>query len=987
MPKYILRRTASLTAMLLLAIATALANVHTPDYYNYNVRDHFRNQRWKAGKELLDQAMPLYGTLSVINELQGWYYYHYKKYVQARFYLIRSLRDEPTNQHARELLVNVEEETHNYSSAICYINEILEYNPYARGWWRRKIEIFRKMGNQQEADRLLVRLRQIYPQDQQIQKDIDYQNELKLATLKKQGDIDGQIKVLRQLTSSDSQNPDYFLNLANLLLQQGDVEEAAEVAAKGARVTKSPALVKKRVSILLEQARYQEASAYLKECQNTLHIPGLGQLLSDIDEDAAYNSVFYDAYIMYGKLYEKNHSSEALDFLVNTAVTRGYYDDAIYYINLKRKAEGDSENLLYKLYLSYRRMGDTQAANRTLEQIALRYPNNIDAIEETCNLYYNRATENMQVGEYDEAIPQLLYVATHTGDSIMRRSSNTRLFTCYLEMKYYDMAEAHLDSIRSLYGETAYTMNKASIYNMQGRTEDALALLAQAYEQTDSAGLRNKIAGTYEEIAQPYIKRLMAQGLTRQAFSVAYAASNICTHSHDILRYGINTADALKYRDEYIELVNNGIQRFPGDPFFIVKKASVAALDGDYKAALDSIAPLVPVYLGDSSIINAYAEYSNLYALQLMKSNKCESALPTVNSALEYTPNNRELLYTKGLIFEKMQMYDSAYVYQRFYQPSALETPDFRAHLNELQYRKATNQLAFEYQHAVNSANTSRTGNASLTYQRKYRLNSYTYTLGYAGRDGLANDDSGVNSELEYGGLGIQLGFSWEHRLSTRRLLTLGLSASNNFFPLLSAKAALAFELDHGWTIQPRASLRIINSYTKQYAIEANPEYEEGTSNPSDSTLVQFKGWNRHRRFLISAGASVQKELGQFNLAAAADLFFMHSKFFWNASGKMQYFPVEGRLSHFFAMTGLGSAPEASIIDSSMPGTFSHLNSFVGMGGLYVINKTMSVMLSGNWYTLYNQSVGLDDAYTLTFSTTTTYANYFYLNAQVFINF
>lgn len=987
MQRNILTYILSLVAIIAMAVQPAMAEDHTPDYYEYNVRDHFKNQRWGAGKKLLDEALPSYGYLSVINELQGWYYYHYKQYVKARYYLVKALRDEPTNQHARELLVDVEEATRNYSSAICYVNEILEYNPYSKGWWRRKIELFRKQGNNQEADRLLVRLRQIYPNDEQVRKDYDYQNEMKLATLKKQGDVDGEIKILEQLVNSERPSADYFMRLSNLYLQQGRNDEAAEIAGRGAMQTRRAELVKKRVGILIEQGRLQEATAYIKECQKELHIGGLDGLMNNISEEAAWRSVYYDPYIMYGKLYEKNHSAEALDFLINTAVTRGYYEDAITYLNIKRKAGDNSEKTLYNLYISYRRMGDTRMANRTLEQLVTRYPKNVDANDELCALYYQRAVENMQMGSYDEAIPQLQFTALHSTDSVMRRSSNTRLFTCFVEMKYYDMAEDHLDSIRGMYGETAYAQHKAEVYNMQGRTDDALWLLEQAYNQTDSLQLRYNIATSYEEIAQPYIKQLMGQGLVRQAFHVAYRAANICTHSHEILRYGVNAAGTLKYRKEYVELVDRGLQRFPGDPFFIVKKASVAALEGDYKAAIDSIAPLVPVYIGDSTIVNAYAEYSRLYAMQQLKHRDHQEALATVNAALDYTPNNRELLYTKGLIFERMQRYDSAYFYQRYYVPSAIEVPDFRAHLNDLTYRCAQNVLAFEYQYAVNSKNDSRTGNAAMSYMRKYERNSYVYSLGYAGRDGLAKNNSDVNDELEYGGLGIQVGFAWEHRLSPSRVLNLGASVANNFFPLISAKAALAFELKHGWTLQPRLAFRLINSYSRHYTLEENPDYVLGESNPADTVVAVFQGWDKHKRFLFSGGLSATKELGQFVLGATADLYLMRSKLFWNATGKMQYFPVEGHLSHFFVTGGLGSAPEASLIDNSLPGTFSHLNSFVGMGGLAVINKTMSVMLSGHWYTLYNQKIGLDDTYSLATYSTTSYGNYFYLNAQVFITF
>ena len=42
-------------------------------------------------------------------------------------------------------MVTIEQTTQRYSDAICFVNELLEITPYSRGWWLRKIAIYKEM--------------------------------------------------------------------------------------------------------------------------------------------------------------------------------------------------------------------------------------------------------------------------------------------------------------------------------------------------------------------------------------------------------------------------------------------------------------------------------------------------------------------------------------------------------------------------------------------------------------------------------------------------------------------------------------------------------------------------------------------------------------------------------------------------------------------------------------------------------------------------
>jgi tetratricopeptide (TPR) repeat protein len=133
------------------------------------VKNLYKAGNWEAGKKLVDEGMKKYPKESDLKMLSGRYYHHQKQYDKARYELKKSLEWNTKNVDAKQILVNVEQESKRYSSAICYVNELLEVNPYWKGLWNRKIELYELQGNTVEANRLRKRLSHIYPKDSKVQ--------------------------------------------------------------------------------------------------------------------------------------------------------------------------------------------------------------------------------------------------------------------------------------------------------------------------------------------------------------------------------------------------------------------------------------------------------------------------------------------------------------------------------------------------------------------------------------------------------------------------------------------------------------------------------------------------------------------------------------------------------------------------------------------------------------------------------------------------
>ena len=94
-----------------------------PAYYEQQARTLFKSGKWAEGRKMVEEGYDKYGSLSAYNELLGTYWYHYKNYDKARFYFIRSIKDDNGNLQSKTLLMKIEELTKHYSTAIVYCND------------------------------------------------------------------------------------------------------------------------------------------------------------------------------------------------------------------------------------------------------------------------------------------------------------------------------------------------------------------------------------------------------------------------------------------------------------------------------------------------------------------------------------------------------------------------------------------------------------------------------------------------------------------------------------------------------------------------------------------------------------------------------------------------------------------------------------------------------------------------------------------------
>lgn len=897
-------------AMLVLPSSTNLiSKVHTSAHYENAIRQCFREERWEAGKYMIDEAEPYYGELSVFQELKGWWYYHVKDYDKSRYCLTKCLRDDPSNYNAREIMIKVEYETENYSSAICYINEQLELNPYDKGLWRKKIEINRLQGNDGEADNLLDRLYRIYPNDSTVRNDVKYRNETLYGDGKKKGDLDSQIKASQKIADVDPYDVDNYLHLTNLYLRMGKTDDALSICGRGVSITNSFVLIRKYTGILCDQGMHQAALAYLNGFKKT---PQINSLIASVQQEQARYANANDPYTAYGKLYEKTKSNEAFTYLINTAISRGYWNDALYYIKDYLKNHKETENILYKEYTVYKALGNEPQATAALERLYEINPSDTDTKDELCSIYYKQGVSYMADEDYRMAIKPLIFVSDASSDHELIRSAKKRLSVCYAALNAFDEAIDNLDETDSLYRQ-----KKADLLAQKGDYDSALVILK---ETEDSVA--------YGETAVPYCKKLMEEKQYEKALATIDTALNYCSNK-ELYQYAISASSLLKKdSSSYIE---KGYERYPMDDYFIEQ----------------------------------YAGLKNSNALMAKGDKDYDKAMEEVDLGLEAKPSDSDLLYTKGLIYESKHQYDSAYVYQKSHKPDDSEKFAFRKKMQGLASKSLKNEIGLYYQRARLGSEDVITANAGVYYNRK--LNSKN-TIGgffnYAGRDDATTEEN-LKTQQTPGGIGIQAGLQYSHYFNKGWSIDANGAYGTKYFPKWSARLDVSKELPKDWLLNVHGQYRKVDSYEKV-----------GT------TAAKFDHWKHSYPDMWSVGASATKTIGKFGINFGADGFLIKDATFFSGNVKVQYSPFDYNRTKLYATGGIGTAPEITLIDSSLPSSFEKINTHVGMGGVYSLTQNVDIGIEGNWHTMYKQNQNL-----VTNSETTSYVNLFYAQIQLVIRF
>ena len=912
-----------------------------PKWYSEKARKLIKKGAWRSAKTVLDKGVETYSDDPNIRWLLGRYYEHIGDLNKARYNLLKCLDNDHHHINAKKTMVSVEEKSKHYSNALAYCNELLEVVPYEKTIWRKKIELYRLMHNTQMADRILARMQGIFPGDPLIEKDVNYQKELSYLRNIKEGSLVTASQELEDLIYARPRQEPYYQDLVLVYKRRGMYDKAINTcdAALAQFGNGKTFFIDQKVSMLCGQGRHQEALAFLLELKKTNS--HAAQLYQSVADDILSLARANDPYESTAKQYEKKHSSDDLNYLLNTAVNKGYYDDAIYYIEEARKM-GVNKNLLAIEYDVEVRAGHTDRANQLLTELYKQNPNDLDIVEKYGRRLLASANDEFAQQDYNNAIVHLneaMGLGFMEADEM--NSARYKILSSYIGMKDFGKAKQYLDSL-----------NPAN-------ASDSMML---------DAGVYTKCVSIYDEAMVKVIKDYGENENYSMMLEEAQKLLEVNPKSEAAFRYAINAADALNKNDLFSDYVNRAYNSYPQVPFFAVRKSIVLNREGLHEEALAILEEMREGNKTNTAINNAYIESCVEYGYELVKVNLPQEALRVCDSALEISPKHRELNYIKGLAYEKMKKRDLAYKYLMKYSDVSLaELPEFRQHMRGLAYKASTDKIDIEYNRVTsnNKGESSETiamkyisSKASLAYTHSDSLNSYMARVDYNGVEGDANDPRGLGR----GGTGYQGTLQWEHTFNDKWSAYINGSYANKYFNEWGLNLSASRNFKHDWTAALRLSYR---KTSEMYRMEYNEEGE----------VVTLR--DKYDLFMLTP--SVQKTFAEkYTLGAQLDGVLMQKKVYYNASAKAKMLFTDDGVTSITLMGGFGSFPEINLFDLAAAQCFTNTNTMVALDAQVLLAKNLALGLTGTWYTNYNPTV----IYNVL---TTYYRNLFSLSLQLHV--
>lgn len=904
-------------------------------YYVDQVTNLFSQHRWARGKELLDESLEMYPDEAALQYLAGRYWWNGKNYDRARYHLVKACQINYHYVDAKTLLVNIEEITGNYSSAICYVNELLEVNPYWKGLWLRKVDLYKKMGNFEEANSLLQRLSQIYPTDASLTGDYFEVLESTYQQARLAGDMNAAEAALKEIVRITPSDADYQIAYANILVRQGRIGDALDILAYA--INASPGnvqLIRKATDLMLADGKSAGALVLARNQWEEHKTRELKEVYDHVLSESAKLQEENDPYSMYTRVYKTEHSYAALEYLLAHSTMKGYYDDALFYIKEARTLRGDRAKWYMMEYEVYERMGRHDSSAKVLERGLAKYPDDYDLNLASCRIKLMEGGDLMSEGAYSQAIPVLEFVRRHCVDPDLKGVAVRRLATCYRETGQMEQAVLMLRERLRTDPEYQVTVDYASLLVKQGKAEAALQALQASFDSAVDTVSMRALGNAYKETAYPYLKERLANGSVKGLQPVTDMILAIDSRDYWGLRYSLRTAD------DPLPYALRGMRVYPDDLTFAIKAATELADRSHDERALNLLRDYLEDFPADDDLQRTYAGISDKIANRLYKDKDYTRAEAVLDSALAVRPLDPSIRYTRGLLYEKRHQWDSAYVFQRNYQPSVLEEGEFKARMNNIRSRTLRNTVdvgadVFRFtdsQHLM--------GMASIGYTRSWQDDELELRVNYTGRDAdYDNDEKMYNS---VGGQGLQFMGGWSHNFGSVVTLKGSTAYSTAFFPRWTADADFNWHLPRDWDLETLLSYRFMRDGSSMYSAAL------GLFHTSDKMLVGGKA---------TVGA-------------------LHDLLFYNAQARFRFYPIDGGRSYVEVQGGAGTAPELTFLNYYYNSAiYNNLNSYIAATGSWAVTYNLALQLSATWNTIYDQR------------TTVTYRNMFVAHVSVAISF
>ncbi|MDP5094001.1 MAG: tetratricopeptide repeat protein, partial [Polaribacter sp.] len=495
------------------------------------------------------------------------------KYDTARHVLKQVYDRRRKDQDVLRYLVNLEETTKRYSDAICFVNELLEITPYSRGWWLKKINIYKQMGNFQEAERALKRLYQIYPKDTEIGKaynDVMIGDGNKAIQNKKYDEAN---QIYKTIIDNNPTNREAYQGIINNEMMKGSKENALQFTNRALlELPDDLSLVEKKIGLLVELGRHGEAITYIKslEKERSKFPTIFSKTLPYVMQETAAFSQYNDSYTVYKKIAEEGGGGEAMDIVINTAMGKGYYIDAEYFLKKVLARNPDNKKYLIKQMQLYKATLDIENYNKAVLNLHEKFPDDTDITYAYNKLMYDTAKDYVLGKQYEKALPILNDLVSSPD---FTKEAEQQIYSILLEQEKFDEATDQIDKLIELDPENPdYLVRKSTLYQKMQMFDDALTITRDLEAKYP---LEKKYTDLYVSQVEEYATFLMREEKFQQVLPIVEDGLTRQNNNKTLLDIAINASSAIPDYQKGINYSLSALSFYPGNKNFKLKLSNM----------------------------------------------------------------------------------------------------------------------------------------------------------------------------------------------------------------------------------------------------------------------------------------------------------------------------------------------------------------------------------------------------------------------------
>ncbi|MCF8451033.1 MAG: tetratricopeptide repeat protein [Taibaiella sp.] len=575
----------------------------------------------------------------------------------ARLELNYVIQKNPKYRDAYIYLINMESAACNYLQALEYADMGLKYFPNDRDILLKKLDIYIKMGDWIESNKLADYLFDRFSTDPYIRSVyLDY----KLAVARQyshRGYIEIAKRAYEAVLEQDPLNKEALTAIFSLDIRSGNYESSLAYTNRALQSTpNSYEFLMKKVSILDAMSRYVEALEVVERLMKLYpNNSDVLKLNSYIRMTAGRFYMNTDPYLLFSGVLDRDPGNmEALNYTINIAFSRGMLPEALQWINFGLKRSPNDYELLKKKLGILESMKRYGAASSIAEKMFKDNPTSYNK-ENYLELRTLAAKQYMNDMEYDSAIVALKSVLFYDRSNV---AAVNYMISVYSLQKRYDDALRAIDEALVFYpNDENLLFKKAGVLEGYQRYSDAAKIskqlleahpenrqyLASLIEQSLAAGRQSMQYDDYYNTL-----KVLKEVLDKQPDNV------------DALNYIINIESAIRDFDSAMFYVDQGLRYYPESKDFLFRKSLVYADAKQFRTAYEISGDLFREFPYNGRYRSAYMEQRLGSGREYLDSNNKESALEEFYKALEVSPKDTiPLYYTINLLYD-MKQYDTA---------------------------------------------------------------------------------------------------------------------------------------------------------------------------------------------------------------------------------------------------------------------------------------------------------------------------------------